>query len=226
TPRYLPTKTSHGDIDFVVQGALKPATAHSIRDTIAADLGALSKVTNGTISSFNVEGFQVDVTFLSSHTMQEQEEAVFNAYLGFMDWGDFSRIMGVIVKQFGLKWSSVGLELVVSDWDAQDSVEHRSITRFASLETMPPEVLDRIVRFVDGKSILPLCHSMPCYRYISAAMVDFAHRFPCECHASLGQISISQCFRNPGPKITVFPIQHMHAAGVYASIVSKLDGMF
>ncbi|KAJ3214112.1 hypothetical protein HDU81_001770, partial [Chytriomyces hyalinus] len=52
------------------------------------------------------------------------EEAIFNAYLGFMHWGDFSRIMGVIVKQFGLKWSSVGLELGVSDWDAQDSVEH------------------------------------------------------------------------------------------------------
>ncbi|KAJ3249327.1 hypothetical protein HDU77_007775 [Chytriomyces hyalinus] len=170
TPRYLPTKTSHGDIDFVVQGALKPATANSIRDTIAADLGALSKVTNGTISSFNVEGFQVDVNFLSSHAQQDQEEAVFNAYLGFMDWGDFSRIMGVIVKQFGLKWSSVGLELAVSDWDAQDSVEHSS-GDIAATEPQKPFIQNNL-----DESNQPTLAKRPNPRHIGDIVLT--HSFP------------------------------------------------
>ncbi|KAJ3225758.1 hypothetical protein HDU78_010569 [Chytriomyces hyalinus] len=57
-----------------------------------------------------------------------------------------------------------------------------SITRSAAFETMPPEILNRIVQFVDSESILPLCHSIPYYKYISTAMFDFAHRFPFEAY--------------------------------------------
>ncbi|KAJ3223611.1 hypothetical protein HDU78_011244, partial [Chytriomyces hyalinus] len=97
-----------------------------------------------------------------------------------------------------------------------------SIARAAAFETMPPEILDRIVQFVDDESILPLCHSMPYYKYISAAMFDFAHRFPDE------DYGLYQLW--PNMQLTAelnetdFPIQHLHAAAVYARIISKHDG--
>ncbi|KAJ3380029.1 hypothetical protein HDU80_002238 [Chytriomyces hyalinus] len=39
-------------------------------------------------------------------------------------------------------------------------------------ECMPSEILDRIASFVDGDSILTLCHSVPYFKYISKAMLD------------------------------------------------------
>ncbi|KAJ3215199.1 hypothetical protein HDU81_001480, partial [Chytriomyces hyalinus] len=112
--------------------------------------------------------------------------------------------------------------------EAQTASCLRSITRSASLETMAPEVLDRIVQFVDDRSILPLRHAMPYYKYISTAMYDFAHRFPHECYTPL-QLWPDKHFpmiQNAGSKKTDFPIQHMHAVGVYARIISKHGGNF
>ncbi|TPX45380.1 hypothetical protein CcCBS67573_g10371 [Chytriomyces confervae] len=101
-----------------------------------------------------------------------------------------------------------------------------SINRSASFETMPPEILDRIVQFVDGKSILSLCHAMPYYKYISTAMFDFAHRFPDDYYkpSELWPDLYFPTIRNDKTKTTDFPIQHLHAAGVYSRIVSKNGG--
>ncbi|KAI8835377.1 hypothetical protein BJ741DRAFT_222712 [Chytriomyces cf. hyalinus JEL632] len=60
-----------------------------------------------------------------------------------------------------------------------------SITRSAAFETMPPEILDRIVQYVDDESILPLCHALPYFKYISTAMFDFAQRFPYEVYSRI-----------------------------------------
>ncbi|KAI8820602.1 hypothetical protein BJ741DRAFT_638426 [Chytriomyces cf. hyalinus JEL632] len=103
---------------------------------------------------------------------------------------------------------------------------HGSITRSASFETMPPEILDRILQFVDDKSILSLCHSMPYYKYISAAMFDFVYRFPKE-NYKLDELWLDLHFPlvlNDKTKTTDFPLQHLHAAGVYSRIVSKNGG--
>ncbi|KAJ3409044.1 hypothetical protein HDU80_003338 [Chytriomyces hyalinus] len=138
TPRFLPTKTLHADLDLVVQCQLNAVSISSIQDTLAAEWAATSKVINGTTCSYKVQGFQVDVTFLPSLNVpiepgEEEDEAIFNAYLGCMHWGGFSHIMGVIVKQFGLKWTSRGLELVVSDQDANDSIP--ALPRLVSKES-------------------------------------------------------------------------------------------
>ncbi|KAJ3235130.1 hypothetical protein HDU81_000797 [Chytriomyces hyalinus] len=154
TPRFLPTKTSHADLDLVVQGGLNSSSSiSSIQDTLAAEWAATSKLVNGTTCSYNVQGFQVDVTFLPPKSLQSENEevdegAVFNAYLGCMHWGDFSHIMGVIVKQFGLKWTAFGLELVVSDQDAHDSVpalplqSHESDTQNPTTQNTPQRIGD------------------------------------------------------------------------------------
>ncbi|KAJ3242149.1 hypothetical protein HDU77_010900 [Chytriomyces hyalinus] len=77
----------------------------------------------------------------------------------------------------------------LASMDAFESTDHAnikpvvylgSITRSVSFEMMPPEILDRIVHFVDSDSILPLCHALRYYKYISTAMFDAAHRFPKE----------------------------------------------
>ncbi|TPX52371.1 glutamine synthetase [Chytriomyces confervae] len=101
-----------------------------------------------------------------------------------------------------------------------------SINRSASFETMPPEILDRIVQFVDGNSILSLCHAMPYYKYISTAMFDFAQRFPDDYYkpSELWPDLYLPTVRNDKTKTTDFPIQHLHAAGVYSRIVSKNGG--
>ncbi|TPX54850.1 hypothetical protein CcCBS67573_g09525 [Chytriomyces confervae] len=100
------------------------------------------------------------------------------------------------------------------------------ITRSAAFETMPPEILDRIVQFVDGKSIQSLCHAIPYCKYISTAMFDFAHRFPKERYtpSKLWPDMYFPKFKNTESKKTDFPIQHMHAAGVYSRIISKHGG--
>ncbi|KAJ3222458.1 hypothetical protein HDU78_011723, partial [Chytriomyces hyalinus] len=101
-----------------------------------------------------------------------------------------------------------------------------SIARSAAFENMPTEILDRIVQFVDGESILPLCHALPYFKYISTAMFDFAHRFPNEYHrpSQLWPDMMIRKNQSNATDVTDFPIQHMHATRVYARIVSMHGG--
>ncbi|KAJ3221183.1 hypothetical protein HDU81_010827 [Chytriomyces hyalinus] len=101
-----------------------------------------------------------------------------------------------------------------------------SITRSAALGTMPAEILDRIVQFVDDESIMPLCHAMPYYKYISAAMFDFALRFPDEYDtpSELWPDLFLPRIQNSESVLTDFQIQNVHAIGVYSRIVSKHGG--
>ncbi|KAI8827911.1 hypothetical protein BJ741DRAFT_628351, partial [Chytriomyces cf. hyalinus JEL632] len=103
-----------------------------------------------------------------------------------------------------------------------------SISRSAGLEAMPAEILDRIVQFVDGKSILSLCHSFPYYKYISTAMFNFAHRFPDEYYSppDLWPDMYFPMLDDADSKPIDFPIQHLHAAGAYSRIISKHSGNF
>ncbi|KAJ3240613.1 hypothetical protein HDU77_011108 [Chytriomyces hyalinus] len=102
-----------------------------------------------------------------------------------------------------------------------------SITRPAAFETMPPEILDRIAQFVDSDSILPLCHAMPYYKYISTAMFNFAHRFPFENYtpSKLWPDMHLPIILDEESETTLFPIQHLHAAGTYTRIISKHGGV-
>ncbi|KAJ3257962.1 hypothetical protein HDU77_002496 [Chytriomyces hyalinus] len=101
-----------------------------------------------------------------------------------------------------------------------------SITCSPAFETMPPEILDRVVQFVDADSILPLCHSMPYYKYISTAMFDYARRFPNECYTpyELWPNMYLPMILTPESNIIDFPVKHVHAAAVYSRIISKHGG--
>ncbi|KAI8613695.1 hypothetical protein BC830DRAFT_1082482 [Chytriomyces sp. MP71] len=118
-PRSLANKRSHGDLDLVVSGQVPVAEA---RKLLQSELGARASVANGAMISFNVDGFQVDVTLLHTKpagdttgpTLEvDARKQAFNAYIGFMDFGDFSRILGMLLTPRGLRWTSSGLLLDV-----------------------------------------------------------------------------------------------------------------
>ncbi|KAJ3234078.1 hypothetical protein HDU78_006044 [Chytriomyces hyalinus] len=124
--------------------------------------------------------------------------------------------------------STDAFELSTDDTNLQPALCQGSISRSAGLETMPAEILDRIVQCVDGKSILSLCHSLPYYKYISTAMFNFAHRCPDEYYAppELWPDMYFPMFDNAESKAIDFPIQHLRAAGAYSRIISKYGGNF
>ncbi|KAJ3218168.1 hypothetical protein HDU81_000665, partial [Chytriomyces hyalinus] len=110
--------------------------------------------------------------------------------------------------------------------NSESALRPPSATRSVAIETMPPDILDRLAKFVDGDSILPLCHAMPYYEYISTAMFDFAHRFPFENYAPFKLWPNMRLPMNPDEELEIrdFPTKHLHVAGVYSRIVSKHDG--
>ncbi|KAI8820344.1 hypothetical protein BJ741DRAFT_127318 [Chytriomyces cf. hyalinus JEL632] len=128
--------------------------------------------------------------------------------------------------QLGPLTSMVAFESSAEHTNVETALCLESITRSAALEAMPPEILDRIVQFVGADWILPLCHSIPCYKYISTAMFDFAHRFPNEDYIldELWPNVFLPSRQNSELELTDFQIQHIHAVGVYSGIISKHGG--
>ncbi|KAI8820902.1 hypothetical protein BJ741DRAFT_637942 [Chytriomyces cf. hyalinus JEL632] len=110
-------------------------------------------------------------------------------------------------------------KLYTDDAKAQPAPFLGSITRSAAIETMPPEVLDRIIQYVDVESIVSLCHAVPYYKYISAAMFEFGKQFPNEWYRSLWpDVDFDES------AVIDFPIQQLRAAKAYLRIVVKYGG--
>ncbi|KAJ3406944.1 hypothetical protein HDU80_010004 [Chytriomyces hyalinus] len=91
-----------------------------------------------------------------------------------------------------------------------------------TLESMPPEALDRIASFVGASDILQLCHAVRYFKYISKAMFDFGQL--CEIHKAsrpetLWPIVDVVLFRNSVLKPT-----HLRALGTYSRVLSKHGG--
>ncbi|ORY53413.1 hypothetical protein BCR33DRAFT_760870 [Rhizoclosmatium globosum] len=51
-------------------------------------------------------------------------------------------------------------------------------TSTLSIQSLPPEILDRIVSYTDASSIIPLCHCLPQYLPLSKAIYDVGTAFP------------------------------------------------
>ncbi|KAJ3255954.1 hypothetical protein HDU77_003453 [Chytriomyces hyalinus] len=91
-----------------------------------------------------------------------------------------------------------------------------------SLESMPPEVLDRIASFVSGDDIAQLCHAVRYFKYISKAMHDFALRLEIRTPPRPADLWPRMCmepfrFFNSTPPI-------LRALGTYSRILSKHGG--
>ncbi|KAJ3396350.1 hypothetical protein HDU80_009994 [Chytriomyces hyalinus] len=99
-----------------------------------------------------------------------------------------------------------------------------------TLESMPPEILDRIVSFVRGDDILHWCHAVPYFKYISKAMYDFGYPIRSRYQQALVQFSFWPCVNLQQPAhmpyeaILPVPLSHLHALQTYSAVLSKHGG--
>ncbi|KAJ3286267.1 hypothetical protein HDU79_006613 [Rhizoclosmatium sp. JEL0117] len=70
---------------------------------------------------------------------------------------------------------SLSYPLLVDDTGAPQTTFH--VTK-SSLQHLPPEILNRIIGFTHGSSIMRLCHCFPQYLHLSKAIYDVAMCFP------------------------------------------------
>ncbi|KAI8820074.1 hypothetical protein BJ741DRAFT_672973 [Chytriomyces cf. hyalinus JEL632] len=92
-----------------------------------------------------------------------------------------------------------------------------------TLESMPPEILDRIVSFVSGNDILQLCHAVRYFKYISRAMFDFASLLKMDFDQRVEMFSFWPRLMLDGLPIPV-PVSHLHVLQTYSSILPKHGG--
>ncbi|KAJ3399166.1 hypothetical protein CcCBS67573_g04169 [Chytriomyces confervae] len=90
------------------------------------------------------------------------------------------------------------------------------------LESMPPEVLDRIASFVSGDDIVQLCHAVRYFKYISKAMYDFALRLQIRTPPRPADLWPRMCMESFLLLISEPPI--LRALGTYSRILSKHGG--
>lgn len=96
-PTCLETKSSFGDVDFIVSGHRK------VLDVVN-DLGSKKAVRNGNVSSFEYEGHQIDLI-----STDKERLALTRFYYSF---GDMGMIIGMMCRVIGLKFGFKGLSLM------------------------------------------------------------------------------------------------------------------
>ncbi|KAJ3263258.1 hypothetical protein HDU77_011040 [Chytriomyces hyalinus] len=99
-----------------------------------------------------------------------------------------------------------------------------------TLESMPPEILDRIVSFVRGDDILRWCHAVPYFKYISKAMYDFGYPIRTRYRRGTVHFNFWPCVNLRQPRHTPYeailpvPLSHLHALQKYSAVLSKHSG--
>ncbi|KAJ3402767.1 hypothetical protein HDU80_004774 [Chytriomyces hyalinus] len=100
------------------------------------------------------------------------------------------------------------------------------------LESMPPEILDRIAMFV-GRDILRLCHAVRYYKYISQAMFDYGREV--KTHDGEPRVINEVDFwpylylrlpsaEEPFERTPPVAISHLHALQNYSNIIARHGG--
>lgn len=117
-PRKLPSKESFGDVDLVVCGARRDLDPQK-------DLGALASVRNGTLTSLDIKGFQVDLI--------KVEESWWDLAVFCNDYGDVGMIIGMLVRNLGLKFGMKGLTLKLETAKVKLSQSRKDILAFLGL---------------------------------------------------------------------------------------------
>lgn len=129
----IKSKESHGDLDIIC------GVSHYFDSKKLLEEAFKVKVhTNSNVTSFPVDGFQVDVTFVA---MDEYQSSI-----DYTSWGDASNLVGRIAHKFGLHHGHVGL----SFWIRQGLFDQ-------SLMFLDQDhVMDKLILSRDFSVILPL----------------------------------------------------------------------
>ncbi|KAJ3399167.1 hypothetical protein HDU80_008213 [Chytriomyces hyalinus] len=118
---------------------------------------------------------------------------------------------------------------VCSSVNTSPSIQLMSSKR--SLESMPPEILDRIASFVSGDDIVQLCHAVRYFKYISKAMFDLG--YPLRMRRSphrLVRLNFWPCvylrpqIQAPYEATLPVPISRLNVLQNYSTILSKHGG--
>ncbi|KAJ3261427.1 hypothetical protein HDU77_000866 [Chytriomyces hyalinus] len=144
-----------------------------------------------------------------------------NFYRRLLQMSQLSRIDAFSEFQSGEQ-----LSLTASSSSTLQSVT-ATIPAARTLESMPPEILDRIAAHVDGDAIWLLARAIPYFKYISTAMFEVIRT----AKPNLPRRQISRFFWPEfrwdfirGGASFTFPLAHLHAVGTYSRILSKHGG--
>lgn len=118
-PRSFPSKTSFGDVDLLVTRQVKQMDP-------VKDLQAALSVINGNIVSMEYKGFQVDL-------IKIPEDRI-DLSMFFYGYGDVGMIMGMFMRNLGLKFGMNNLTLKLETYKIKLSHELRDILRFLDLD--------------------------------------------------------------------------------------------
>ena len=118
-PRSFASKTSFGDVDLLAslpQKALNPV----------ADLGSTESVQNGNIKHFDYRGYQVDVIVI--------DESKMDLARFFYGYGDTGMMMGMFLRNLGLKFGMGGLTYKCETYKIGLSQDLKAILQFLGLD--------------------------------------------------------------------------------------------
>ena len=118
-PRSFASKTSFGDVDLLAslpQQAFDPIT----------DLGSTESLTNGNIKHFDYRGYQVDLIVL--------DESKMDLARFFYGYGDTGMIMGMFLRNLGLKFGLGGLTYKCETYKVGLSQDLKAILQFIGLD--------------------------------------------------------------------------------------------
>lgn len=95
-----PSKTSHGDVDLVIYCA--QYSQQQLVPLLAQWLRSQTYKTNGTVTSFDFNGYQIDFLFT-----EDMETYLWKNY--WYSWGHMSASIGKLLAPYDLKWCDDGL---------------------------------------------------------------------------------------------------------------------
>lgn len=118
-PRYFPDKTSFGDVDLLVTYSRKAFRPKE-------DLGAICSSRNGNITSFDYQGYQVDVIIIPEDRIELSKF--------FYGYGDTGMIMGMFMRNLGLKFGMHDLTVKYETYKIRLSHDLPEILQFLGLD--------------------------------------------------------------------------------------------
>jgi len=104
-------KLDFGDIDFNVS---EPVCKFEAEQTLARNLFATHAIKNSAVTSYLIDGFQVDINLC--------EDKFFDSSNFYMDYDPAGNLMGKLAHKFGLSYGYDGLTYILRDCEDTDKL--------------------------------------------------------------------------------------------------------
>lgn len=118
-PRSFVSKISFGDVDLLASGPQRTFEPME-------ELGSTENKQNGNIKHFDYQGYQIDII--------ETDEALMELARFFYGYGDTGMIMGMFLRNIGLKFGISGLTYKCETYKIKLSQDLKAILKFLGLD--------------------------------------------------------------------------------------------